>query len=227
MKRQVLLTDFDRTLIYLYKDESLLLHLAQRICDHYGASLAVETQYRSMDGYHAWHRLHQLCEGNMGAAAGPINDAAEQIVTSFEKEILEGIALIDGVVDTLKQLKEAGIVLGIVSNNASEAIAQVLRRDDVLDLFDVIVGRPVPFRPQLAKPSPYMILQAISRLDAQGAEIYYCGDDVTDMMSANRAGVTAIGVSTGRHSSLQLREAGASLCLEEFQQLPRFLRKEA
>ncbi|MBW2964009.1 HAD-IIIA family hydrolase [Candidatus Woesearchaeota archaeon] len=53
--------------------------------------------------------------------------------------------------------------------------------------------------PLLMKPSPKLILEALSKLDADPAQSYYVGDRDTDILAGNRAGVTTIRYFSGHH----------------------------
>jgi len=57
IKPNVLITDFDRTLTYLYKDTTLLQELANKIVTFYGRSFDIQESYLDnvKDGYLVWH----------------------------------------------------------------------------------------------------------------------------------------------------------------------------
>jgi phosphoglycolate phosphatase len=91
-------------------------------------------------------------------------------------------------------LKERGLRLGIVSTKFRFRIEAILRRDALLNYFDVIVGgEDVPVH----KPDPAGLLSAIERLGCSPAEAVYVGDALADAETAERANVVFIAVLSG------------------------------
>ena len=220
-KPAAVILDFDKTLAYLYRDQSLLTELAARICRHYRAAFPVEEELERIDGYFAWYELHRRALSRFGeAGASSVNAEGEKIVARFEKEVMEKVPFMDGVVDTLKALKHRGVSLSIVSTNSGDAIREALEREGVAELFDAVLGRSLPFDPQKVKPSPYLIERCVRKLRLSKKTTWYAGDDVCDMEAAKRAGVTPVGIATGRHSREELIGAGAVLCLDRLSDLP-------
>jgi phosphoglycolate phosphatase len=95
---------------------------------------------------------------------------------------------------TMTILRKEGLRLGIVSTKYRFRIEQILRRDGLIDLFDVIVGgEDVPTH----KPDPAGLLSAIERLACSPAEALYVGDAVADAETAERANVAFIATLSG------------------------------
>jgi len=100
-------------------------------------------------------------------------------------------------------LRQGGGRLGIVSTKFRHRIQTILRRDGLLDLFDVIVGgEDVPVH----KPDPGSLLAALEKLDAAPAAALYVGDSVTDAQTARRAGTAFAAVLTGVTPETAFRE---------------------
>ncbi len=64
-----------------------------------------------------------------------------------------------------------------------------------------------------AKPEPDLLLAAAAQLGVAPGSCWYVGDSAWDMMASVRAGVVAVGVTTGATSAEKLLEAGASVAL--------------
>jgi HAD superfamily hydrolase (TIGR01509 family) len=62
-----------------------------------------------------------------------------------------------------------------------------------------------------AKPAPDLLLLAARELNRPPAECWYVGDSTWDMLAANTAAMTAVGVPYGSASAERLLEAGASV----------------
>jgi len=99
----------------------------------------------------------------------------------------------DGILSYINYLKKLNIKIGIVTNRSREFLSNEL---DVIDegrwqnLFDVIICGDEAKR---YKPAPDGIFEACERLGfSLSKNIWYVGDSVTDMITAEKAGVTSI-----------------------------------
>ncbi len=217
---EVIISDFDRTLAYLYRDEQLLLDLSKLICDYYSAFLSVEPMLYTIDGYKAWHALHRTAEKQYGyEKALHMNARAEQLVTSFEFRVMENTPFFEHVIETFHQLHRDGVQLMIVSSNAREMIYSALERDGLHTCFSQIIGRSIPFDPDKIKPNPYPIEQALKMTNAEKKNIWYVGDDLVDIEAARACGIIPVGVASGKYSADQLKANGAAYAIEGFWKL--------
>jgi putative hydrolase of the HAD superfamily len=92
--------------------------------------------------------------------------------------------LIEGVRETLEELKRRGISLGVASNRYSNP-HQVLKNDRIHDLFGSIEFSGVP---GYIKPSPYMLLKVAEELGHNPRRCAYVGNIVEyDCVAAERA----------------------------------------
>jgi len=225
-KPNVIITDFDRTLMYLYRDTSLLQELATRIQNHYSKFMEIPAEFHSgeHDGYLVWHSLHKNVAQMQLSKADEINQIAERIVTDFEIETIKKVKMFDGVKHTTMAIKNHGIRLGIVSSNAEKAIRFAIDQSEMNGIFEYIGGRPAPFDPDLIKPNSYPLVTAIKEMQISNTEtVWYVGDDPVDMMSAKATNIFGVGVCTGRHSKEQLTKAGADICLDLFNDIEDLL----
>ena len=102
--------------------------------------------------------------------------------------------LFDSVPRTIGLLKGHGVALGIVSTKFRYRIETILRRENLLDAFEVIVGgEDVPAH----KPDPTGLLTAIKKIGSSLSGSLYMGDSVTDAETAKRAGVLFMAVLSG------------------------------
>lgn len=214
---EVIISDFDRTLAYLYRNEQLLLELAEEICDYYSAYLSIDPMLYAIDGYKSWHRLHPMAESRYDhEKVMEINEQAERLVTAFEFRVMEHTPFFDNVIETIKELHRAGIQLMIVSSNSDRVIRYALERENILHCFSHIIGRVIPFDPNKIKPSPYPIEQAVRCADVGKRDIWYVGDDLVDVEAATACGIIPIAVASGKYSAYQLKARGAVCAVEGF-----------
>lgn len=110
-------------------------------------------------------------------------------------EIVAGLTfLLPFVPETLRALKKMGLSLGILSNKFRRRIEVIMKRENLLACFDVIVGSEDVSH---YKPNPESLLLAIRLLGGIPANSLYIGDSVTDAETAKRAEVPFVAVLSG------------------------------
>ena len=110
-------------------------------------------------------------------------------------EVMADLTMVfDDVPEVIGHLKDEGLALGIVSTKFRYRIEEVLRRVDLLEPFDVIVGGEDV---QSHKPDPESLLTAIEKMNGSPSTSIYVGDSVTDAETAERAEVPFIAVLSG------------------------------
>ena len=99
----------------------------------------------------------------------------------------------DGIIDMLKELKQSGIKLAVLSNKAQNAVTKLC--DIYFDnLLDITFGA----REGIAKkPAPDALLECAAIADIALEDIAYIGDSDVDVLTARNAGVDCIAVSWG------------------------------
>jgi HAD superfamily hydrolase (TIGR01549 family) len=106
-----------------------------------------------------------------------------------------GSVLLEGVVKSLRKMKDHGLKLAIASTYAHRRTVESLKTLRVASLFDVIVG---PEDVVNGKPSPDMIFEVLRKTGCRADEAVMVGDSVSDMKMGRNARVKAsIGVLTG------------------------------
>ena len=102
--------------------------------------------------------------------------------------------LFDIVPETIGALRDFGIRLGIFSLKYRYRIETVLKRDALLDAFEVIIGAEDVSE---HKPNPKGLQVAMERLNCVRENCLYVGDSVTDAKTAQRANIDFIAVLSG------------------------------
>jgi phosphoglycolate phosphatase len=91
-------------------------------------------------------------------------------------------------------LKGQGFRLGIVSTKFRYRIETILKRDKLIEPFDVIVGgEDVASH----KPDPESLLLAMDKIGARLENVVYVGDSVVDAKTAENVGIPFIAVLSG------------------------------
>ena len=98
-------------------------------------------------------------------------------------------------IEVLKALKEAGYILGVVTNNGYPLTIYSLEICHIQEFFDVVITADDV---KVGKPDPTGLLRAMEKLNIKNkADVLYVGDNDIDYFTANNAGVDAMLVSWG------------------------------
>ena len=123
----------------------------------------------------------------------------EEIYKAFQETsrelYLPYVKAFDDEIETLKKLKEAGYLLGVVTNKGAPLTKYSLEVAHIDGLFDVVISADDVNAP---KPSPLGINKALERLAiADKDKVLYIGDNDIDYETACNAGTDAMLVTWG------------------------------
>jgi len=138
---------------------------------------------------------------------------ADEIMTDLTELFIETSSVI-------KLLHSKGVKLGIVSTKFSYRIRNILEREDLLDLFEVIIGGE---NVQEYKPDPRGLLEAIKKLDLSRPQTIYIGDSLTDAETAFRAGVSFVAVLSGVTLQNKFKNYSVMQFLKDVSEIPKLL----
>jgi len=94
----------------------------------------------------------------------------------------------------LRALRDAGLPLGIATNDGEISARRQMEKLGMADLFATITGSDSGHG---AKPKPGMILAFADHLDIDPARIVMVGDSTHDLHAARAAGAVGVGIGTG------------------------------
>ncbi|MBP3087899.1 HAD family hydrolase [Corynebacterium sp. sy017] len=119
-------------------------------------------------------------------------------------------------------LREKGIKIALTTGFSREIADLILEamgwNNGVIDC--LVAGDEVP----LGRPEPFLIEKAMQELGVSDLkEVISCGDTQADVESAQRAGVTSVGVLTGHLDREKFGSFGADFVLDSAAQLPLLL----
>jgi phosphoglycolate phosphatase len=115
-----------------------------------------------------------------------------EIVEEYEKKGMEDITIDSSIKTTLADLKQQGLQLAILTNNAKKPTIQVLDTFHLLDFFDIILARDDV---KQMKPDPEGIIAVLDKLALQPETVVFVGDSWVDGKAAKNAGVMFIHIS--------------------------------
>lgn len=125
----------------------------------------------------------------------------------------------EGVLALLRELKEEGYALAIVSNKLDSVVKELAEV-----YFEGIVPVAIGEREGVAKkPAPDMVHAALKELDAAPESAVYVGDSEVDLMTAENSGLPCISVLWGFRDEEFLRESGAVNIARTPQEMKKFI----
>ena len=155
---------------------------------------------------------------------GISQEAAEQAVTDFRERYLP-IGLYEsrafpGMKELLTELRAAGKRLGLATSKPQELAEELLSREGMLELFDVISGSGGEGS---GGTKQRVLARAMELLGAGGDDSVLVGDTKYDVEGARLCSVPCIGVAYGYAAEGELAAAGAVAIAEDMEQLRAML----
>lgn len=122
-------------------------------------------------------------------------------IEKFKDTCHIGCVAYDGMPEKLKELKNQGIKLAVLSNKAHVNTLKVIEEVYGNELFDVVMGQKdnVP-----KKPAPDGVFNVMKELNVRADECVYVGDTSVDMKTGKAAGLYTIGVTWGFRDRAEL-----------------------
>lgn len=129
----------------------------------------------------------------------------------------------DGVSETMRLLKAAGMKMAIVSTKRTEMIMKGLELLDVEGVFDEVIAMDDVTR---TKPDPEPILLALERLGATADEALMIGDNYHDIVGGKNAGVRTAGVAWSAKGEAFLQTFNPDYMLQHISELLELVKGE-
>lgn len=123
----------------------------------------------------------------------------------YDKNKENKTAPYDGILDLMRELKDMGIGMAVVSNKYDAAVKELTNRL-FGEYIDVAIGESESVRP---KPLPDGVKLAMDMLGAKNYDTVYIGDSDVDYMTAFNSDLPFIGVTWGFREESLLRSLGA------------------
>lgn len=202
--KRLLLLDFDGPICSLYHGTAAAVVAAE--LTHLVQSPALRRQLARMTDPLEVLRI------TSGIDAGE-SAIVETALIAFELEAADSAAPTPGADALVLAAKRAGRKLGIVSNNSAGAIHRYLKRAQLEQHLDVIVGRP-PGKPEVMKPSPTLLLRACVKADVSANDAAFIGDSVSDIAAARSAGMSCIGYANKPGKCQRLKDSDADVVVD-------------
>ncbi|MDN3479359.1 HAD family hydrolase [Curtobacterium sp. APC 4022] len=167
----------------------------------------------------AW-RIHRaigmdsskLLESLLPDASEETRDTAKQFHTAFYSEHMPQLRLLPGARDLLEAVAGRGHAVALATSAPQNELDRLL---ELLDAEEWIAAVTSSEDVEQAKPDPGIIEVALQKAGVDADHAVMVGDAMWDVESAERVGVTCIGVMTGGIGGDELRGAGAAAVYDD------------
>jgi len=216
MKYQGIIFDLDGTLAYTLED---IADSMNRVLNNQDFPLHSYEKYKNFVG----RGLRNLIKSSLPTENQ--NDSVIEkcyylMLEDYNKNCLVKTRLYDGIEEMVKEIRKTNISMAVLSNKAHELTEKIVNALFGNGIFNPVFGA-LPSVP--LKPDPASALQ-ISRLwKINPKNIAYIGDSGVDMITANNAGIFAIGVLWGYRNKQEIINGGAKATIENPNDLTRIL----
>ena len=157
-----------------------------------------------------------------GASAYIIDEMMVVFKEHYDAHCLDRTRPYDGIVDVMRQLKEKGYRLAIVSNKIDSAVKELNDRF-FADYVDTALGEKTGIN---RKPAPDMVDAALKEMGSTKEESIYIGDSEVDLMTARNSELPCISVLWGFRDKDYLVEQGADCFADRPEDIIRILAGE-
>ena len=121
-----------------------------------------------------------------------------------------------GVVDTLAELHQKGIVLTIASSRSRNSLTELTHNMGIADYISLLLGADDV---KEAKPKPEPVLKTLETMHFDASETLVVGDMVVDIMMGANAGAKTCGVTWGNGTEEELEEARPEFIIDRIEDL--------
>jgi phosphoglycolate phosphatase len=216
--RKMMLFDLDGTLVDTAPD---FRNSVNYMLEHYSEPLVTLEEIRDWVGYGG----RELIRRTMLAKKIEFDDAKldtmlELFLSHYTENIDDDSKLYDNVKETLVFLKDNNITLSVCTNKDEKLSNTLLEKLDVLHLFDYLVGAHTF---EKRKPHPMPILKTLEHLNMSKEEAVMIGDSITDLKSAQGAGIPIVLVDYGYTDNKDIYNE-ADLVISNFSKLKELIR---
>lgn len=134
-----------------------------------------------------------------------------------------GTTLFPGVMETVRELHEAGFLLAIATGKSRRGLDRALAASGLEPYFRATRCADEGH----SKPHPGMLLGLMDELGAHRERTLMIGDTTHDMEMAQAAGVARLGAAYGAHARATLLSYQPIACVDDFGSLAQWLMRNA
>lgn len=200
-KITTIIFDMDGTVLNTLDD---LTDSVNYVFSKFGLPARSRDEYRQFFGNGIGYAMK--CAAPEGTPDSLIEEMIPVFKEYYDIHCLDKTGPYDGIIDLMKELRNSGCKMAIVSNKIDSAVKELNER-----FFSEYVSVAIGERPGVnRKPAPDMVFAALAELGSSTDEAVYIGDSEVDLMTAKNSNLPCIAVLWGFRDRDFLIKNGAS-----------------
>nr|WP_184293701.1 HAD family hydrolase [Nocardiopsis algeriensis] len=129
-----------------------------------------------------------------------------------------------GAVDFLEACKETGRPVAVVSNNSPESVTAFLDHHGLSGYITSVHGREKT-SPELMKPHPYLLKNALQALSSSTDQCLMVGDSTADIEAAHTIGIPTAGYANRPGKAFLFEQLGSEIIIHRMEELADMARR--
>ena len=200
-KITTIIFDMDGTVLNTLDD---LTDSVNYVFSKFGLPARSRDEYRQFFGNGIGYAMK--CAAPEGTPDSLIEEMIPVFKEYYDIHCLDKTGPYDGIIDLMKELRNSGCKMAIVSNKIDSAVKELNER-----FFSEYVSVAIGERPGVnRKPAPDTVFAALAELGSSTDEAVYIGDSEVDLMTAKNSNLPCIAVLWGFRDRDFLIKNGAS-----------------
>ena len=200
-KITTIIFDMDGTVLNTLDD---LTDSVNYVFSKFGLPARSRDEYRQFFGNGIGYAMK--CAAPEGTPDSLIEEMIPVFKEYYDIHCLDKTSPYEGIIDLMKELRDRGYKLAIVSNKIDSAVKELNER-----FFSEYVSVAIGERPGVSrKPAPDTVFAALAELGSSTDEAIYIGDSEVDLMTAKNSNLPCIAVLWGFRDKEFLIKNGAS-----------------
>ena len=225
MNKQLLIFDFDGTLIDSVPD---LADATNAMLTTLGKDTHPLDTIRNWVGNGSRMLVERALMGKIEVLEDELTveetDHAEQVFFDAYKNLSNSKTVAYPNVDSgLRQLKEAGYTLALVTNKPIRFVPKILESFGWTSLFDMVLGGDSL---TTKKPDPAPLLHVCDKLGVMQDKAVMIGDSRNDILAGQNAKIDTLGLSYGYNYGQDIRDLNPTAAFDDFATLVKYLLKD-
>jgi HAD superfamily hydrolase (TIGR01549 family) len=155
-------------------------------------------------------------------AFNEVRTQALNIAEKYETEAASSTSLLPGAVETLQELEQMKIKVGICTTSGEKAVKYILQRFKINKYFNTVISRD---KVKYVKPNTEQYELSLKIMNTKPQNTIIVGDSIVDMQSSKETKAISIGLTTGISTKEQLSKNGANYIITALTDLPILIKK--
>ena len=214
---EAVIFDLDGTLAHFNLDVKTLRGEIREYLMHYGIPSSIldvnESIFEMLNKTQIFIKNNSKSEQVFEALRSEVLALAEK----FEIEAAKTTNLLPGAVETLKELKNLKLKIGLCTTSSEKTASYIVHRFRIDEFFQIIVSRD---KVKYVKPSTEQFELALKVMGVHQKSALIIGDSVADIQSGKELNAITVGLTTGLSTKEQLMASGANYIITSLTDLP-------